>query len=87
QLMSGWLIDRFGPWRILAAGVALWSLATILLGVVGGFGLLLLLRLLLGLGESVTFPAEAKLMAQQIPAAKLGAANAWVTVGQALGPS
>ena len=62
QLMSGWLIDRFGPWRILAAGVALWSLATILLGVVGGFALLLVLRLLLGLGESVTFPAEAKLM-------------------------
>src|SRR6185503_7792223 len=87
QLVSGWLIDRFGPWRILAAGVALWSLATILLGVVGGFALLLLLRLLLGLGESVTFPAEAKLMAQQIPPARLGAANAWVTAGQALGPS
>ena len=87
QLMSGWLIDRFGPWRILAAGVTLWSLATILLGVVGGFALLLLLRLLLGLDESVTFPAEAKLMAQQIPTARLGVANAWVTVGQALGPS
>jgi MFS family permease len=87
QLMSGWLIDRYGPWRILAAGLALWSLATTLLGVAGGFALLLLLRLLLGLGESVTFPAEAKLMAQQLPATRLGAANAWVTVGQALGPS
>jgi MFS family permease len=87
QLTSGWLIDRFGAWRILGAGVALWSLATLLLGVVGGFALLLLLRLLLGLGESVTFPAEAKLMAQQLPPSKLGAANAWVTVGQALGPS
>jgi MFS family permease len=87
QLMSGWLIDRYGAWRILAVGLALWSLATILLGVAGGFALLLLLRLLLGLGESVTFPAEAKLMAQQLPATRLGAANAWVTVGQALGPS
>jgi MFS family permease len=87
QLMSGWLIDRYGPWHVLAAGLALWSLATILLGVAGGFTLLLLLRLLLGLGESVTFPAEAKLMAQQLPATRLGAANAWVTVGQALGPS
>lgn len=87
QLMSGWLIDRFGPWRILAAGVMLWSLATILLGVAGGFALVLLLRLLLGLGESVTFPAESKLMAQQLPTTRLGAANAWVTVGQALGPS
>src|SRR5712692_3357195 len=30
QLLGGWMADRFGGKRVLAAGVALWSVATFL---------------------------------------------------------
>jgi MFS transporter, ACS family, solute carrier family 17 (sodium-dependent inorganic phosphate cotransporter), other len=58
QLLGGWMSDRFGGRRVLAAGVAVWSLATLLTPPASvGFGLLIATRVLLGLGEGVNFPA------------------------------
>src|SRR5580704_28801 len=54
---AGWLGERYGAHRVLAAGIAIWSLATLLTGFATGFWSLLLLRLLLGVGESAGFPA------------------------------
>src|SRR5664279_460781 len=44
----GWLAERYGAPRVLAAGVAIWSVATFLTGFAGGFLTLLGLRVLLG---------------------------------------
>lgn len=49
-LFVGWLCDRFCVYRMFAAGIALWALATLLTGFVNGLVLLIVLRLLLGLG-------------------------------------
>jgi len=59
QMLGGWMADRFGGKRVLAAGVALWSIATFLTPVAASisFGALLLMRALLGAGEAVNFPA------------------------------
>ena len=38
-------------------GMVLWSVSTLLMGFVGGFVSLFLLRILLGIGESISFPA------------------------------
>jgi ACS family sodium-dependent inorganic phosphate cotransporter len=59
QLPGGWMADRFGGKRVLAAGVALWSVATFLTPPAASisFGTLLLTRVLLGAGEAVNFPA------------------------------
>ncbi|HLX37831.1 MAG TPA: ACS family MFS transporter [Candidatus Binataceae bacterium] len=58
QLLGGWMSDRFGGRRVLAAGVAVWSLATLLTPPASrAFGLLIATRVLLGLGEGVNFPA------------------------------
>ena len=54
QLMAGWLTERFHPYKVLAVGLAMWSVATAATGLVTGFTALLLLRVLLGLGESVS---------------------------------
>jgi MFS transporter, ACS family, D-galactonate transporter len=67
QFVIGWLVDRFDVNRILAAGFLLWSLATAATGVVRGFILLLAMRLILGIGESVAFPACTKIMARHLP--------------------
>jgi MFS transporter, ACS family, solute carrier family 17 (sodium-dependent inorganic phosphate cotransporter), other len=58
QLLGGWMADRFGGRRVLAFGVAVWSLATFLTPPASiSFGLLIAIRILLGLGEGVNFPA------------------------------
>ena len=67
QFVIGWLVDRFDVNRILAAGFLLWSLATATTGLVRGFALLLAMRLILGIGESVALPAGSKILAQHLP--------------------
>ncbi len=59
QMLGGWMADRFGGKRVLAAGVALWSIATFLTPIAAAwsFGALLAMRALLGAGEAVNFPA------------------------------
>jgi len=59
QMLGGWMADRFGGKRILAAGVATWSIATLLTPPAASisFGVLLAMRVLLGAGEAVHFPA------------------------------
>ena len=48
QIPVGWLAERYGPHRILAAGLTIWASATMLVGVAHTFSELLVLRLLLG---------------------------------------
>lgn len=86
-VLSGWLADRFNAYLTLAVGLAIWSIATLLSGFAGGFTALLLLRLLLGVGESAAFPCSSALIAKHVPANKLGAANGLVIVGLSLGPA
>ncbi|MDO8433375.1 MAG: ACS family MFS transporter [Candidatus Binatus sp.] len=59
QLLGGWMADRFGGHRVLAAGVAIWSLATFVTPIAAAatFPALLAARVLLGLGEGVNFPS------------------------------
>ena len=66
---AGWLAERFGARRVLAGGVAIWSVATLLTGLAGSLATLLLLRLMLGLGESTAFPSSSKAMAAEVPRA------------------
>jgi len=67
QFAMGWLVDHFDVNRILAAGFLLWSLATATTGLVRGFALLLVMRLILGVGESVALPAGSKILARCLP--------------------
>lgn len=83
----GWLADRISVYRIFAAGVAIWALSTLLTGFVGGLTGLIVLRMLLGLGESCGFSGSSKMIARHVPADRRGLANAMVGVGIALGPA
>jgi len=87
QLVVGWLCDRFSVYRLLAWGVILWAASTLLMGFIGGFVSLLVLRVVLGVGESVVFPASGKIIARHVPAEGRGLANAWCAAGIALGPA
>jgi MFS transporter, ACS family, D-galactonate transporter len=86
-VVVGWLCDRFNVYRLTAAGVLLWALSTLLMGFAGGFVSLLILRVMLGVGESISFPATSKIIAEQVPGKRRGMANAMVSIGIALGPA
>jgi len=87
MIPAGYLAERYGAKSILAAGFAVWSIATLLTGVCSGFITLLLCRLLLGIGESATFPSMSKLLASTSPPEQLGRANGIASVGYLLGPA
>jgi len=87
QLATGWLVDRYPAGLVLAAGFALWSAATAATGLVGAFGALLGVRLILGMGESVAYPSYSKIFAQHVPEHRRGFANAAISAGLAAGPA
>ncbi len=87
QIPAGWLAERFRVERVVAAGFAIWSVATLLTGFAGGFVTLLALRLMLGLGESVAFPCSSKMLATHVDIDKRGRANGAVSMGLAAGPA
>ena len=87
QLLVGWLCDRFSVYKLMAGGIVLWAASTLLIGFVGGFASLLVLRVMLGVGESIAFPGTSKIIALNVPAEQRGMANAAVAAGLALGPA
>src|SRR5215469_11351508 len=68
QLVVGWLVDRFNVYRLMASGVLLWAAGTLLTGFAAGFTSLLLLRILLGIGETIAFPGGSKIITRHVPA-------------------
>jgi MFS family permease len=87
QLFVGWLVDRLNVYRLMAAGVLLWAVGTLLTGFASGFYSLLLLRILLGIGETIAFPGGSKIITRHVPAERRGMANAVLALGIALGPA
>ena len=75
QFVMGVFVDRFGANRLMAIGFLLWSLAMASTGAAIGFATMLAMRLMLGVGESVMFPASSKIMARHLPEHARGFAN------------
>src|SRR5215831_18702860 len=87
QFVCGWLVDQFDVNRVLAAGYLLWSVATAATGLVHGFAMLLVMRLALGVGESVAFPCYSKIFARHLLEHHRGFANGVITAGVKCGPA
>lgn len=82
QIPGGWLLDRAGTRRVYTWSIALWSLFTLLQGCIGVFDagqaiiVLFVLRLLLGVAEAPSFPANSRIVATWFPTAERGTAAA-----------
>jgi MFS family permease len=87
QLVSGWLVDRYGVRWVMATGFFLWSAATAATGLVHDFALLVSLRLLLGAGESVAYPCYSKIIAGRFEEHQRGLANSLIDAGTKFGPA
>jgi MFS family permease len=87
QFVVGWLTDRFCVYRLVAAGLVLWALATTLTSFAGSLAALIALRVMLGIGEGVAFPAASKIIAAQVAGKHRGIANSTVASALYLGPA
>ncbi len=90
QVPAGWLAARFGPRRVLTLGVLSWCGATALTAVlpvgIGGALLLLIgIRLALGAGESVIYPAANQFVARWVPLEERGVINGVILAGVGAG--
>ncbi|HZP88489.1 MAG TPA: MFS transporter [Burkholderiales bacterium] len=83
----GILVDRFGSKALNAAGITLWSLATMLTGGAWNYVALITTRLAMGVGEATTFPAGGRVVREWIPAGERGFTNAIFMAGTQAGPA
>ncbi|MFK7088927.1 MFS transporter [Chromobacterium violaceum] len=67
MLSAGWLADRFGPRRMLAWGLALFVLASLLCGLAPGARTLILFRLLQGMAAALFIPSSLGLLRHAFP--------------------
>jgi len=84
---AGWICDRYNVCWVLASGYFLWSLATLCSGFVTTLSALVVLRLALGVGESVAFPAYSRIIATQFSTERRGLPNSILDSGTKIGPA
>ncbi len=84
-LFLGSLADRVNRTRLIAAGLALWSLLTAISGAARGFWSLALPRMLIGVGESIMTPTAMSLLADRFPPSRLGFASGFYYMGVPIG--
>ncbi|MCC2113976.1 MAG: MFS transporter, partial [Hyphomicrobiales bacterium] len=88
QIPGGWLLDRFGSKWVYAVSIIVWSMFTVMQGWVGFFSggaavvALFALRMLVGLAEAPSFPANARIVAAWFPGNERGTASAFFNSGQ-----
>jgi MFS transporter, ACS family, D-galactonate transporter len=87
QPVAGWLVTRFNVYYVYAVGYAVWSVAVALGGMADGFLMLMLTRLMLGIGESVAYPAYSQLLTRGFAEERRGMANAMIDIGSKAGPA
>jgi len=87
QLVAGWLVDRYDVRVVLGTGFFIWSAATLLTGLANSFAAIFVLRLLLGMGESVAYPSYSRILARGFPEGQRGIANALIDAGSKCGPA
>ncbi|AWB19987.1 MFS transporter [Methylobacterium currus] len=85
SLMAGSLVDRVHRPRLIAAGILVWSLASLSSGLATDFGAFVLARAGLGLGQAVLTPAALALIAARQPRDRIGHGVALYTAGAVLG--
>jgi ACS family glucarate transporter-like MFS transporter len=90
QTPGGWLVDRFGPRRVLACGVVWWGVFTALTAslptkIAGAVFIFILVRFLLGVGEAIMYPSTNQFVSQWIPSQERGLANGLIFAGVGAG--
>ena len=85
QIPGGMLLDRLGTRITYAGSLMLWSIATLLHGLVGNVAMLFGVRLALGVAEAPCFPCNSRILSTWFPQNERARANSVYAVGQYAG--
>src|SRR5215469_2129001 len=75
QLPVGWAVDRFNLRWLYSVMFLIWSLSQGLTGLATGLGMLIVFRMLLGIGESIFMPGVVKIVSLLFAPAERGFAT------------
>ncbi len=84
-LPLGWLADRVNRTRLVAGGIALWSIATAWCGLASSFWQLFFARMSIGVGEATLSPAAMSIIGDSFPPEKRGKPVALYSAALGLG--
>ena len=82
-LFMGVLADMVHRPRLIAVGLAAWSVLTAVSGAARGFWSLAVPRMFIGVGESILTPTSMSMLADRFPTARLGFAVGLLLHGRA----
>jgi predicted MFS family arabinose efflux permease len=83
--IAGALVDRVGARRGLTGALIAWTIVAAMQALVPSFGMLLALRIALGVAEAPSFPAAAQSVRRALPAGDRSAAFGLVFTGSSIG--
>ncbi len=83
--LAGWLLDRIGARRGLAASIVIWSAVSALHALAPSFAVLILLRLALGAAEAPSFPGATQTVRRALPASDRSMGYSLIFTGSSLG--
>src|SRR6201991_265298 len=83
---SGAIADRYGSRNVFRAAIALFTLGSILCGISGSLTLLVLSRLLQGIGGAMMVPVGRLVLLRSVPKSELVSAMSWLLVAALIGP-
>jgi len=81
NLPAGWLIDKFGINKIFLFGIILWSISSVMGGLVVGFASMYMARVLLGIAEAPFFIIAGKVTQHYFKKEERGVAASVVNLG------
>jgi MFS family permease len=86
-LPMGLLTDRFGAGGIMGAGMVVWALGSAATGMAPSLSMLIGARLLLGVGESSSYPAGNRILREWAPRTERGLMTSIFSAGSTAGPA
>ncbi|QDE39943.1 MFS transporter [Luteibacter pinisoli] len=83
---SGAIADRYGSRNVFRAAIALFTVGSILCGLASNLPLLVLSRLLQGIGGAMMVPVGRLVLLRSVPKSELVSAMSWLLVPALIGP-
>lgn len=87
QVPMGWVVDRYGVKWPYAICFTLWCIAAAATGLANSITALVVMRLLIGVAESVVIPASYRYLANNFDESRKGFATGILALGGKLGPA